>query len=1395
MPRNITVSFDDGTSHVYNNVPDDITPDQVYSRASNEFTGLKVTNIDGGRKSDRTTVGEDIEIGLKGAAKQVLSGTNLVVGGAADIAGNMGIPGAENLSKRLQRGLDISRAEINQSMADISGKEQGVGGKIISAVPQVGAAIALGTPGMIASAVGSGAEQQQTLLDMGVDEDTAALSGATTGALNLVGMKFNPLVGGGAVKAVTTGAGVNVGQSLLQNYINRGLLQSAGYDEQAKMFENRAEDLTADAIVGAAFGAYGKYKHAKGVKKAEEAKAASDIILNRLKSEREAANAEPPVGEMVAKGGVSSTDTDAIDAQLARARNPYFKSTETAVDDLGIPYNKAGSEEINKLVNDSGFQKLFNKWKNLNDWATDYQASGGELNAKDKSELKTLREQVVEKVKEYGLTGKDVDATWGKRTAKEFVPEGSETLGLTEQTLRDKNAVDVFNADAQNKVLLDEYNTLKSRWDNGDLPDTTRLNEVHQELQGRINQINKSTEPVKTGVAILDTAANKQQAPTVADTTAPVTKGETIKSILGDKLGAFTDAPADPAQVKAAIAKEADIDVGKGSRTWDQIISGAQFKAAETKNTLIKAVKSAYDMAVHRGNKLAEDEVRPLEQTIAKLTPEERALGIDLILSTEGSKQYTRAELQKAGVPESVINVMETWYSASAKALKAVNEARAAKGLEPIESRAGYFPSRWSGQYGLEVRGKNGELITMLRGHSQKEMEQARQFMAKSNPEYSFGEVTRRNLRDPNFQQADKFYGLHELLDTVGKNDPNVDLVLKAYNEYLNKSGTNLFGLRKHELDKAGIKGFEGAKAYKSREDNAIEGWKSALEYLDQSFKYSEVNKGMIKANELMASPEAAHQVNAKRYLQDYLDTNLGKPTGLSKQINAVADTIMEYAGRDMKTVYTAQKVVQDWMHLTKMGLSLPFLFTQAVQPFAVLPEFALHMRQAGVSDTNMLSGMASAWKMFGGGMSNILSSSYVPNRRLDVSKFSPEAQPYVKFAQERGVVGSSLMHDIRTLGESKALSNVKQAAAGTQNMLESSSRLYTFFMYSKALEASGMPRQQAMETAGNITKMAMVDYSSHEKSLMLNKGGVVGQSFGNLKTFVLNSISRGSFHFKHGKNTGDFKPFAAYLMMQMAVGGVTGVIGFAEADELVKAISTMLGKPTSISGLVHRNLPEWAEFGALSSMLGVDLSSRFQSKVLPITEEGIDWKNIFPTISLPVGQVAEVGKFLAEPTTVQGMRTARSVSPAAFTGAIEERPTFYQGDMALSPTKGTGIIERTPDEKILNKLTGLKSVEEASMKSGAFEGARMVRKNEEAKKSLVDKAINQIDSGGISGDKMSEYIQKYAELNAGDVKPFLNAIQYHMQSRNLTIEQNVEGIPSNTGKSLSRYQITQGTK
>ena len=51
MARNITITFSDGASHRYENIPDSVTPDMIEGRVQKDFPGKKITNIDGGKKT------------------------------------------------------------------------------------------------------------------------------------------------------------------------------------------------------------------------------------------------------------------------------------------------------------------------------------------------------------------------------------------------------------------------------------------------------------------------------------------------------------------------------------------------------------------------------------------------------------------------------------------------------------------------------------------------------------------------------------------------------------------------------------------------------------------------------------------------------------------------------------------------------------------------------------------------------------------------------------------------------------------------------------------------------------------------------------------------------------------------------------------------------------------------------------------------------------------------------------------------------------------------------------------------------------------------------------------------------------------------------------------------
>lgn len=103
MARTITLTFDDGTTHQYQNAPDDITPDAVMARASQEFAGKGIVNIDGGRGQSQQpqqqpeTQQEQAPL-FDRLSRQVGLTARAGIEGAADLAGLVVDPVAATLS-------------------------------------------------------------------------------------------------------------------------------------------------------------------------------------------------------------------------------------------------------------------------------------------------------------------------------------------------------------------------------------------------------------------------------------------------------------------------------------------------------------------------------------------------------------------------------------------------------------------------------------------------------------------------------------------------------------------------------------------------------------------------------------------------------------------------------------------------------------------------------------------------------------------------------------------------------------------------------------------------------------------------------------------------------------------------------------------------------------------------------------------------------------------------------------------------------------------------------------------------------------------------------------------------------------------------------------------------
>ena len=156
MPRNITVTFDDGSQHVYQGAPDDVTPDAIQARASKEF-GKSVKAMDGGRGQNEP---ESPKSGLSQALDVLTAGPRAAVNLAAGAVRGAGSIGATLLAPRDMAeagiaklmGADMPRPERRQAMTDALGTLGADTDSLAFGVGKLGAEIAgtAGAGGMLA---------------------------------------------------------------------------------------------------------------------------------------------------------------------------------------------------------------------------------------------------------------------------------------------------------------------------------------------------------------------------------------------------------------------------------------------------------------------------------------------------------------------------------------------------------------------------------------------------------------------------------------------------------------------------------------------------------------------------------------------------------------------------------------------------------------------------------------------------------------------------------------------------------------------------------------------------------------------------------------------------------------------------------------------------------------------------------------------------------------------------------------------------------------------------------------------------------------------------------------------------------------------------------------------
>ena len=322
MPRNITVTFDDGSSHVYQNAPDDITPDAVEARAKKDF-GKNVTALDGGRPPPAApkpiperTYGE----AAQDVAAKLISGTGSLVqlpgqlyGLATGDFSKTGLLGAgedirkygESLVSPSLKAKEEARAQKiaeSEKTGELAAAGTAFGetikdpalliGFLVEQVPQLIPALLTGGGTAALTASGIAAKEAAALVASGAAKEAAEIAAKQIAAKKAGELGVQAAVGTGAVQQ-----GADVGAGAYENIYKAAIAKGMPEAEAASIALNAARAAGASGAIISLLA-----QRLPGARTLEEAFAGVPGTTGRLLGAGKGALGES-AGEIVEEGG------------------------------------------------------------------------------------------------------------------------------------------------------------------------------------------------------------------------------------------------------------------------------------------------------------------------------------------------------------------------------------------------------------------------------------------------------------------------------------------------------------------------------------------------------------------------------------------------------------------------------------------------------------------------------------------------------------------------------------------------------------------------------------------------------------------------------------------------------------------------------------------------------------------------------------------------------------------------------------------------------------------------------------------------------------------------------------------------------------------------------------
>lgn len=1389
MPRNITIKFEDGSSHIYENAPDDATPEQVYARAQKDFAAKKVVHLDGGKSQQRAEIpggglAADRNVGkkelvkqedfLKGVGEAALStGTGMIAGVAGPVLAGV---------DRLLNGGDWEKKTVSAMEAMTYAPRTEKGQEYASNVSKVFNELIpiAGVAGSIPSYRVPRAPRipkvepvDPVLANLDKLETPTPKPVADPGARAMESIVENQLTGWQEPLPPARGTGIDTVVSQLEQQrmaeVQRILEERQRQMEfevarQATLARNAAERARQEAAPTNLEGWTEQQRMA-----ANERLPGDNTPVDFTPTSVPTGLADTPYRY---EGGIDYTaprDAAALPIEVAdtlrtgdRSVDPFQRyspqqQARRILEEGETPPiiktrrggKQSGAIDLKSL--EDGFEKFKTLPNGFKLWA--FSEGDGQLNviAMDKDGhyaggVRMAPENYRNPSPDDFMSSLSTDS-FQKGLATEmykFVAEmGNDITPSKTQSLAGKRMWESFERRgiSQNKMIKGQRGAV----------DVKSIAEEARKIGDKIASIGSKA-------VALATPKERVIARAINDNSL-IPKGDTPEAII------------------AKAMQEPD-----GPALFENTQSGLTQAAAKANSSLMFGVARWLNYGEKVGGKYFRENVKPVEEKLSNLTPAELSTNMKVMIQEMNRrKQYTPDELRSAGMSEKQLQAYEALRSEFDNVYRVTNEARALQGKPPISKQGAYFASMWNGNYHMPVYDNKGKIIWYVKTETAREAKAAAKWIAANVPdvnpkslkyEYRPQNTANRPPRD--------VISIYEDMLEVFKDTPMAQEIKALMENVQEEAG---FTSRQHQVhfeNKANVRGFAGDRPWLSDKENALMAAKAQVQYLKDAYRWAPLQEAMHNIKQVLSNEDlVTSQPNNVAMARAYTANTMGYTKNM---FQGFENYVSRLSGVSPANYAKAVGSLKTLTYLTQLGISTGYMIATPLQALILGPAQHMKLTNQGFKYNFLNSAanaMSDALMMLGvHQMDSMLGKDYR-------SKLSPLGQDALRYMEDNGIIDVSLFDEYAALGEHKGVDFLKSTIGSTIQFPEKMARSMTFMSFVHHLNDSGMPKAEIFRKAEELTDNTLTKFSKTARPLIADKTGLVGELAYTYKSPVFNYYNNLIEFANDYKRTGNFMPLlTAGLIMPSILGGVMGIPMVAELEDAMTLFKEGVAKfapkhydkvkDLSIKEAAMRNLPDAAMYGVVSEATGAQMASRFSTKTLDINKP---MEDMFPAFGQAGNLVSGAASVLTNPNETSFAQAAYQNTPPAVKGVIETTADTFkagqQGDKTLyfNPNKlkeRDVAIDRTAKDELYRRL-GLTSVLEARKKDARYLANTETKRQMDVQKAMVTGAIDAVVRA--DPEAVGEYISKYVS-NGGDPKQLMTQLNREIENSKLTPEQ-----------------------